>query len=859
MKESIARAKDFAEVLGVVSAAAADAGTEVERWRLGALHRALAAMTRARAFADKGALLREATRLADGSLTLPLEGSGLTGADLAPLARFGLETRTGDASAFVVLFTDRDPLPEPLADALRLDPRSRRPYEPAVADAVLRRTTSFDAYQTPTQKAALRALVTMPPASTLSVTMPTGAGKSLIFQAGARWWRQSDPGACVAVIVPTIALAQDHERTLRAMPGLCASRALTSELSRDEQDAVLRDFQRGEVPILLLSPELALGRAREALLMAAKPPGRKPLAAKGQLAAFVVDEAHIVESWGRSFRPDFQRLPALVRQLRAAGDALRVVLLSATLGDTARAELARGYGGDTPLLEIDAQVPRYELDIVSLAFPSPDTRDDEVVRIVDRLPRPALVYTTKVEHANDLYRRLHRERGYERIAVFTGAVSNTGERRSIVNAWSEDRLDLVVATSAFGLGIDKSNVRAVVHACIPESTARYYQEIGRAARDGHQALALCLSHRAPGSGWNAKDDVSVAYGLATRQWMKVDLALERWRAILAQRGAVYRHDGRQYIDVNLDALREGLGRRDSSDYNRLWNMTLLNLLQRAGAVAIDVLDPTEHDTPVWHAEVRDPRILKAGDGGEDYLRELFSLRDAEQKQSRQDVRRLVEILDDQEPEDCLLANVFRAVEAGHPTVEPCGHCAWCRRVRSTAPDRVPFKGLGSTWRQAPEWARSCFPPRPVVVHPDDPSYARGLRKLIVALADIGIEQFLVPVDRAAECAEILVDSTARTGLVLESDRLVDRSGWALANLPTAALLEADFPALDRLYNQLRAWAEAPPEQNLVLVAAAGLEINGRRIEYIASTMPPYCESQLATLRVASTHEVEEAP
>ena len=848
MKAKLARANRLKDALDVVTAAADDAPNETDRWRLAGLQRCLRSILDATAFADKGALLREVTRLADGSLTLPMEGSGLTADELPKLAQFGLDARLEASDRLALLLTDSDPLPEAIAHALRLDPVPRRPYETAVGDALLRRYTRYDTYRTPTQKAAIRALVTMPPAATLSVTMPTGAGKSLIFQAAVQWWRQFNPGACVAVIVPTIALAQDHERTLRHVQGLSASRALTSELTPDEQEAVFKDFNRGEIPILLLSPELALGRGRKSLVTAAKPPDQKPLAAKGRLMALVVDEAHIVESWGRSFRPDFQRLPALLQQLREACDLLRVILLSATLGARARSELRRAYGRGTAFLEIDAHVPRYELDIVSVAYPSAEARNADVLRVIDRLPRPALIYTTRVEDANRLYRALRRERGYERIAVFTGAVSDLRKRRKIVNAWSEDRLDLVVATSAFGLGIDKANVRAVLHACVPESMARYYQEIGRAARDGHQALALCMWHGAAHSGWNEKDDVSLAFGLATRQWMTVELALERWKAILNLRGAVFSQGGRRYIDVNLDALRDGLG-QESSEYNRVWNMTLLNLLQRVEAISVEVRDQEKVSAPTWRAEVRDPRIFDATtERGLGYLRELFSLREEEQQRSRVDLRRLVDILRNSDPTDCLLADIFSAVEAGHPGVEPCGHCAWCRSVGARPPSQVAFKGLAKTWSDSPDWTHVRLPAVPIVVTPDDPSYSRGLSKLLCLLADAGVEQFVVPEERACEIAVVLAASSARAGLVLESTKLVDASGWALANLPTAALLETDFPSIELLYTRLKGWYAANSHQSLVLVAKNGLEVNGKPLEQIASAMPVYGESYLAAMR-----------
>ena len=847
MKEALKGAQHLDAALDIATTAANDAPNEADRWRLEGLKRCMRGIRDATAFADKGALLREAARLADGSLSLPMEGSGLTGDDLPLLSRFGLEARLGNGDTLSLLITDSDPLPEAIANALRLDPAPRRPYEPAVGDALLRRFTEFETYRTATQKAAVRALVTMPPAAALSVTMPTGAGKSLIFQAAVQWWRQFHPGACVAVIVPTIALAQDHERTLRHMEGLSASRALTSELTPDERDAVLGSFNRGEVPILLLSPELALGRARESLLTAAKPTEQKPIAAKGHLMALVVDEAHIVESWGRGFRPDFQRLPALLQQLRAVYGALRVVLLSATLGDRARIELKRAYGRESQYLEIDAKVPRYELDVAFVRHATAQARNSELRCVVDRLPRPALIYTTKVEDAHRLYRDLKRERGYERIAVFTGAISDSRERREIVNAWSEDRLDLVIATSAFGLGIDKSDVRAVVHACVPEGIARYYQEIGRAARDGHQALALCMWHGTIHSSTAEKDDLSLAYGLATRQWMTVQKCLERWEAIRGLPSAVFWQQGRQYIDVNLDALRDGLG-SESSEYNRAWNMTLLNLLQRADAISVELLEKDELTAPTWRAEVRDPRIFDSNsEQGACHLRELFSLREEEQQQSRDDLRRLEDILRNPKPTYCLLADIFSAVEAGHSNIEPCGRCAWCRSVGAIPPSRVDFKGLSVTWPDSPDWVVVGLPAVPIIVNPEDPSYSRGLQKLLSTLADAGIEQFVVPDPRAREIVNALAVSSARAGLVLESTKLVDASGWALANLPTAALLEADFPGIDSLYTRLHEWHSANPKLSMVLVAPSDLMVNGKRLEQIASTMPTYSEAHLAQL------------
>jgi ATP-dependent DNA helicase RecQ len=819
---------------------------EPDRWRLKGMRRCLCILGDAGAsLADRGAVLRELTRLAGGTYSLAADGLGIAEPRWSELRRFGLSIRrTPDGDAKLLLLDDEH-LPDVLTSALRLDPYPRRPYPPAIPDAILERLTPYASYRTPTQKAAARNLVTMPPAATLSVTMPTGSGKSLLFQFGTLWWRTQEPFACSLVIVPTKALAYDHERSARAIPGLEGSRAATGELGVAELEELLIAFNRGEIPLLFISPELALGRARSTLLDAAKPQGEKPSAARGRLVALFIDEAHIVESWGRSFRPDFQRVPSLVASLRERNPELRVLLLSATLGEEARRELQRGYAQNAAFLAIDAQAVRYELDMVSLVEPSEATRDDTVLRLMDCVPRPCILYTTKVAHARALFERVWQEGGYRRVALFTGEIEDAAERRRIVHAWSEDRLDLVVATSAFGLGIDKQDVRAVVHACIPESAARYYQEIGRAARDGHQALALCVWHREPGSQWNGKDDRSLAYGQATRQWLKVDMSVERWHAILREtslRGGYELKDGKQFMNVPLDALRANLG-RDSSDYNRNWNRTLLNLLQRAGAIAVHAVEEGEHDAPVWRIEVLDMRILDITPQGETVLREIFSLRDSEKQAARRDVDRLVAVLSG-DTDWCRLGTLFEAVEAGTPSVEECGRCDWCRANEIAPPSQVPFKGLAEIWPEPSPLRRTRLPAGITVIRPADGGDASGLARLLARLAGAGVEQFIVPDGLGGDVAHQLSALPVAAGLVLEDRHLLDRSGWALVGLPTAVLLSPDARQVDALYLRCEDWGAAYPRRPLLLVAPPGLELRGRPLEQIASRMAPYGEAAL---------------
>jgi ATP-dependent DNA helicase RecQ len=796
--------------------------------------------------ADRAALLREATRLAGGTLSVPADGMGIADDQWPHLRQHGIGARLHqDTRQAKLLMLDDDSLPEPVKTALRLDPFPRRPYPHAVGDAILQRLTPFTQYQTPTQKAAIRNLITMPPAATLSVTMPTGSGKSLLFQFGTLWWRTREPFACSLVIVPTKALAYDHERSAQAIQGLEGSRAVTGETGKADQEELFSAFNRGEIPLLFISPELALGRARQSLLDAARPAEDKPSVARGRLVALFIDEAHIVESWGRSFRPDFQRLPSLISSLRESNPQLQVLLLSATLGEEARKELERAYARDAPFLAIDAQAARYEFDMVSLAEPSEAARDETVLRLMDCVPRPSILYTTKVDHARALFERLKQKHGYRRIALFTGEIEDAAERRHIVHAWSEDRLDIVVATSAFGLGIDKKDVRAIIHACIPESAARYYQEIGRAARDGHQALALCVWHRVPGNQWNSKDDRSLAYGQATRQWLKVDLSVKRWHAILREThrlGGYELQDGKQFMNIPLDAVHAELG-GESSDYNRNWNRTLLNLLQRARAVAVHTVEDREHEAPVWRIEVLDMRILDITARGEELLREIFSLRDAEQQAARRDVDRLVAVLSGN-TDWCRIGSLFEVVEAGHPAVEECGRCDWCRQHEIPPPTHVPFKGLAETWAEPAPLRLTRLPTGITVIRPADGGDYSGLPRLLIRLAATGVEQFVVPRELGEHVAEHLSAMADTAGLVLEDHHLLGRSGWAMIGLPTAVLLSMDSHQVDTLYRRCEDWSVAHPAQPLLLVAPPGLKLRGRPLEQIASRLAPYGEAIL---------------
>ncbi|WP_437723739.1 helicase-related protein [Sorangium sp. So ce861] len=772
--------------------------------------------------ADRGALIRELARLADGDVIV--EASSLTGVDHR---RFGLlvtpqgqHARVRQADLPPALPAD---LREELVHVLVVGRGLRRPDRLMAADALLRRLSPHTHYRNPTQKAAARAVLTMPGGGVLLATMATGTGKSLLFELGIRWWReQAEEGVhpVAVVLVPTVSLALAHKDACWRFPGLEGAAAITGDTDRASRDRIECEFLEGKIPLLFVSPEMALGRLGNTLRTAARPVGHRerPSAVRARLDAIFVDEAHVAATWGKSFRPEMQRIPALVRSLRENHPALKTVLLSATIDDETHALLRSQFGrGHGHWLEIAEGMARREFDLVQHRFETSEDRDRAVVDIVDVLPRPALVYTTQVKHAQAIAAKL-KERGYARIGVFTGETEGD-ERKQIVEAWRRGTIDLVVATSAFGMGIDQQDVRAVVHACLPESASRYYQEIGRAGRDGHQAFAVLLT--APG-------DAKLAVRLALGTTLRLDEAARRWNAIL--RSAEYAGEdpwtGWQRRRVNLRAHGDQLPREHSGKRNRRWNESMLIQLQRYGALEIEA---SESDVDSWqviieptYADLWEPELA------EGMLQRLQEVRTAEEAAANTAVHDFVELWRD--GTRCQLAALFEVVEAGQPTAPPCGHCTVCRSA-GELPAKADGHGGASVQWPAPVGARNSA--RVLLV---DEHRLQMPHEWLPSLETRGVEQIVAPDDLVDAIAEAWAGSTRRAGWVLAWSEVLRNTAPARPfGVPTAVVLPTSPGERLRPFVLAQGWLR----EGLISfwVAPPGTEIDHRRLEDIVTNQP----------------------
>ncbi len=315
------------------------------------------------------------------------------------------------------------------------------------------------------QKSVIRKIVDRQSAAAI---FPTGAGKSLCYQLPAMLL----PGMTL-VVSPLLSLMKDQLDFLKAK-GIPSAR-LDSSLDKNEYHAVLEDARKGSLKILMISVERFRNETFRFHL------------GKMQISLLVIDEAHCISEWGHNFRPEYLNLP----DYRQEFSIPQILLLTATATDRVIDDMCAKFNLDKENVFITGF---YRKNLYLQVSPTASSEKDKrlLQRIGEAPLAPTIVYVTQQKTAESVARMLC-DKHINAKAYHAGMKSEI--RELIQNAFMQDSLSCIVATIAFGMGIDKRNIRRVIHYDLPKSIENYSQEIGRSGRDGQESLCEVLANR----------------------------------------------------------------------------------------------------------------------------------------------------------------------------------------------------------------------------------------------------------------------------------------------------------------------------------------------------------------------------
>lgn len=330
-------------------------------------------------------------------------------------------------------------------------------------DQILQNKFGFTSFR-PGQKETLQALLANQ--ATLAV-LPTGSGKSLLFQLPAYLFK-----GLIVVISPLIALMQDQVDRLRAQ-GQFKVALINSALSFTERKQTL--VQLDQYRFLFISPEsLANAQVQQRLQ-------------RMSIGLFVIDEAHCISQWGPDFRPEYLLLKQIIHNLIPD----HLLMLTATATPAVQNDIINKLGLKKNTVKvISRSVDRPNIFLAVKKVADEEEKRTQLLHLLQQLKTSGVVYLSSRKLASEMAAWVQEKSSLKVAAYHAG--QNRRERFVIQQQFMQGKLDVIFATSAFGMGIDKGNIRFVIHYHLPGSLEAYWQEIGRAGRDGQAALAILL-------------------------------------------------------------------------------------------------------------------------------------------------------------------------------------------------------------------------------------------------------------------------------------------------------------------------------------------------------------------------------
>ena len=442
------------------------------------------------------------------------------------------------------------------------------------------------------------------------VLMPTGSGKSLCYQIPALYFDN-----CTIVISPLIALMQDQVDALRKKDVPAAF--INSTLSKQEREKRLTDFVSGKIKLLYVTPE----RFRKSDFVAQ--------IKQVKIDLLAVDEAHCISEWGHDFRPDYSRIGEFRELL---GNPLTIALTATATHDVQEDIINKLHLNNSEMKIFHQGIERPNLRLEAVDVFDDKEKLREIFKTLEKYDGSGIIYFSLIKTL-ERFSEVLGDKGYKH-GIYHGKLEDK-QRKQMQRDFLSGKQKLILATNAFGMGIDKADIRFVIHAEVPSSIESYYQEIGRAGRDGKDSLCLLL--------YNQED---LYTQMEFIKWSNPDANFYFALYNLLQR------DLGLINSSGIEHLREQMNFKNKNDFRI---ETALAMLDRYGV--------TEGEIDNKNLAVVDelPEILQ----DEDYLKEkLLS-----------DNKKLLSVVNYFRKENC--RRIFISDYFGFPGEKSCGNCDNC--------------------------------------------------------------------------------------------------------------------------------------------------------------------------------------
>lgn len=472
-------------------------------------------------------------------------------------------------------------------------------------DPFIRSLTGYKYFKSTAQKLAVYGALNTPDGYTTLVSLPTGGGKSLITQTMSY---QRD--GLTIVVVPTVSLAIDQVRVAKE---IIRSENIDEEVfsynSGIDARPILKAIKSKKAKMLFISPEALINNSGFIEVVDEANTAR-------YLKNIIIDEAHIVVDWGASFRIDYQCLESWRKKLMLSNPNIRTILLSATFEQHCISILKTLFSqGENNWIEIRCDSLRHEPRYSLVKSKSFTDKTKKMIELVKKMPQPMIIYVARPDDAVEIASVLSRH-GIKNVKTFTG-LTTTSRRKELIDAWVDDQFEIMVATSAFGVGVDKADVRTVLHMYIPQNPNAYYQELGRGGRDRLPCLSIMCIY---------PDDINIAFGRISKKVMTTEKIVGRWNSMYNSECSK-RIGNYNYIDTSVKpnyATKDIWDDSPTSDADMNWNIYVILFLRRYGLISINEVIP-QQSKYIFVIEIQEDQLRIEGEQQNSLIEKLRSL------------------------------------------------------------------------------------------------------------------------------------------------------------------------------------------------------------------------------------------